>query len=78
MTQYRPDDVDEEIDLVSELADVAFFIHRRAYFMVPPLLMPRLAHIDALCSLCKISRARGNGFAFSYPPFVQYQPRGVA
>jgi hypothetical protein len=66
-----------DVDVMSSLTAVASFIHRRGYWMTPPSFMPRLAHMDALCSLCSSARARGNGFAFSYS-MAEYAPRGVA
>ena len=66
-----------ERDVWSDVTAVAMFIHRRGYWMTEPVAMPRLAHMDALCDLCRIARARGNGFAFSYS-MAEYAPRGVA
>lgn len=37
----------------------------------------RLAHMDALCSLCRGARRRGNGWVFNYPPFASYLPRSI-
>lgn len=40
--------------------------------------MTRLELMDLLCMLCRHARARGNGFAFSYPPYVIHLPVGLA
>ena len=37
----------------------------------------RREHMEVLCVLCRGAQQRGNGFAFSYPPFASYLPRGV-
>lgn len=67
----------DDDDVMSKISSVAFHVHRRGYWMTPPTHMPRLAHMDALCSLCRIARGRGNGWAFSYS-MAEYAPRGVA